>query len=75
MGTKRLTITEEAYDRLEAHKREDETFTDVIVRLTGGDRDVMKGFGNWAGDGLGEAVAEREADLDEDFEARQDELF
>lgn len=75
MGTKSLTITEDAYDRLKAHKREGESFTDVIVRLTGSERDVMKGFGAWADDGLGEAVDETNADLDEDFEDRQDALF
>lgn len=43
MGTKSLIITEEAYERLKEHKREGESFTDTILRITGDDRDLMKG--------------------------------
>ena len=35
MGTKNISISEEAYSRLAAEKRETESFTDVINRLTG----------------------------------------
>ena len=45
MTTKSLTITEEAYRHLKAHKRDDESFTDTILRLTRADRDVLAGFG------------------------------
>ena len=75
MGTKSLTITEEAYDRLKAHKREGESFTDTVLRLTGENRDIMKGFGAWEDTGLREAVEETREELDEDFQERQDELF
>ena len=34
MATKTLTITEDAYDRLSALKEEDESFTEVIRKLT-----------------------------------------
>ncbi len=34
MGTKTLTITQEAYERLRAHKGPSESFTDVVLRLT-----------------------------------------
>ncbi len=34
MGTKTISIKEEAYERLEKLKREGESFTDVINRLT-----------------------------------------
>jgi len=34
MATKRISITREAYDRLRARKGRDESFTDVILRLT-----------------------------------------
>lgn len=71
MGTKSLTITEEAYDRLKEHKREDESFTDAILRLTGSDRDVMKGFGMMSDvEGFREAVEETREDLDADLRER-----
>ncbi len=34
MATKTLSITEEAYNRLNSRKKEGESFTDVIKRLT-----------------------------------------
>lgn len=34
MGTHRILLTDEAYARLEAAKRDDETYSDVITRLT-----------------------------------------
>ncbi|ACV46405.1 MULTISPECIES: antitoxin VapB family protein [Halomicrobium] len=73
MGTKSLTITDEAYERLREHKREDESFTDVINRLTGSDRDVMKGFGAMSGvDGFREAVTATRDDLDGDLRERSE---
>lgn len=34
MGTKNIRLDEDVYERIEAHKREDETFSDAIDRLT-----------------------------------------
>jgi len=34
MASKNITITEDAYDRLKALKREDESFSDLVTRLT-----------------------------------------
>ncbi|MFC7080614.1 antitoxin VapB family protein [Halorussus caseinilyticus] len=71
MGTKSLTITEEAYDRLKEHKRDEESFTDTILRLTGSDRDVMKGFGMMSDvEGFREAVEDTRDDLDADLRER-----
>lgn len=71
MGTKSLTITEEAYERLKEHKREGESFTETILRLTGDERDVMKGFATMADvDGFREAVAESRDELDADLRDR-----
>jgi len=75
MGTKTITITEEAYDRLREHKRSDESFTETVLRLTGSDRDLMKGFGSMADvEGFRESVESTRDELDEDVRARTDDL-
>ncbi len=33
--SKNIRLSDEAYERLQAHKAEDETFTDVVLRLAG----------------------------------------
>ncbi|SEH40664.1 Predicted antitoxin, CopG family [Halopenitus malekzadehii] len=75
MATKTITVTEEAYERLREMKRDDESFTDVLLRVTGDERDVMKGFGAWKGAGLRDAVDDASDELDEDFKDRQNALF
>lgn len=73
MGTKSLTITEEAYERLREHKREEESFTDTILRLTGSQRDVMGGFGALSTvEGFREAVEDTRDELHGDFRDRAD---
>lgn len=71
MATKSLTITDEAYERLKAHKRDDESFTDTILRLTGSERDLMEGFGSMRDvEGFREAVEETREELDDDLRER-----
>jgi predicted CopG family antitoxin len=73
MGTKSLTITEEAYERLKEHKQDDESFTETILRLTGDDRDLMAGFGAMKDvDGFREAVEGTREELDDDLRERAD---
>lgn len=50
MGTKTVTITEEAYKKLKMEKMEGESFTEVIDRLTDKDKgrkDLMEFAGAW----------------------------
>jgi len=71
MSSKNITLTEEAYERLRSHKREDESFTDVVLRLTGAQVDPMEGFGAMEDvDSFRKAVDETRADLDTDLRER-----
>lgn len=73
MATKTITVTEEAYERLKKHKRDDESFTETVLRLTGDDRDVMAGFGAMSDvSGFREAVGETREELDADLRTRAD---
>jgi len=72
MATKTLTITEEAYERLKAHKREGESFTDTVLRLTEANQDVMRGFGRLADDeGFAAAAGRTREDLADAFAERR----
>ncbi|THE62952.1 hypothetical protein D8Y22_21110 [Salinadaptatus halalkaliphilus] len=72
MGTKTITITEAAYEALKEHKRDDESFTETIVRITGSNRDVMKGFGAMKDvDGFADAVESSRAEFDSDLRERE----
>ena len=67
--SKSVRLTEEAYERLDAHKRGDETFSDVVMRLAG-ERSLLDIAGVLSDD---EADALREA-VDERRDRRGDEL-
>ena len=59
--SKSIRLSEEAYDRLAAHKRDDETFSEVVLRLAG-ERSLMELagiLGDEEADALRDAVAER----------------
>jgi predicted CopG family antitoxin len=72
IGTKSLTITEEAYDRLREHKREGESFTETILRLTGAEHDPLEGFGAMRDvEGFREAVDSTRDELDTDLRNRR----
>lgn len=74
MGTKTISITETAYERLKEYKRNDESFSDVVNRLTRGEEDRMAGFGSWADTELHETVAAYQEEYDQEFGDRQDAL-
>ncbi len=67
--SKSIRLSEEAYERLAAHKREGETFSDVVLRLAG-ERSILEIAGVLSDD---EADALREA-VDERRERRAAEL-
>jgi predicted CopG family antitoxin len=78
MATKTLTITEDVYDRLKSMKRDDESFSDLLDRISGGEKDVMKGFGVFAdedGDKFIEGVERAREQMNDDFEERANDLF
>ncbi|MDZ7700895.1 MAG: antitoxin VapB family protein [Halobacteriales archaeon] len=52
MPTKTISIDEEAYERLRAHKRDGESFSDVVKRLAG-ERSWETVAGIWADDAEG----------------------
>jgi predicted CopG family antitoxin len=71
MATKTITITEDAYERLKARKRDGESFTETIIRITDGEREVMDGFGAMCDvEGFRTAVEETRAELDDDLRVR-----
>lgn len=71
MTTKNVTITEDACERLTALKREDGSFSNLVVGLTEGE-DTMTFAGSCPGPG---EHAPDSSNLDEDLQEHQDELF
>lgn len=67
--SKSIRLSEEAYERLAAHKREDETFSEVVLRLAG-ERSLLELAGILSDQ---EANALRDA-VDERRERRAEEL-
>lgn len=73
MATKTISLKEDAYNRLKDHKRGDESFTDVVNRLTESEADPLDSAGQFPG-----LADDREAfreKFDEDVTERERELF
>jgi len=47
MGSKTITISEKAYYALQREKLENESFSEVIIRLTKRFGKIMESFGKW----------------------------
>ena len=76
MGSKTITVTEKAYERLKAHKREGESFTDTLLRLAGERGGRWDGYGALRdADGFREAVEEGRKTFDEDATDRHRRIF
>lgn len=56
MGFKTLTISDEAYRKLQRLKERSESFTQVILRLSEGRGDIVRHAGGW------KDMTDREAD-------------
>ncbi|WP_435194381.1 antitoxin VapB family protein [Natronomonas sp. EA1] len=68
--SKSIRLSEDAYERLAAHKREGETFSDVVLRLAG-ERSLLELAGilsDEEADALAEAIDERRARRNSDLE-------
>lgn len=74
MATKTIRISEEMYERLKARKRADESFTDVIERLTDDNPDIYAGFGAWKGTDKPEAMREAHESLNENLDDAAEEF-
>ncbi len=70
MGTTTISLRDEAYERLKAAKREDESFSDVVLRLTTAPRTeeeiaaVAGGLGTDTAAAVAESAAEVRSDLE-----------
>lgn len=74
--SKSIRLSEDAYERLAAHKREDETFSDVVLRLAG-ERSLTELAGildDDQADAMREAVEERRARRSDDLETVADNM-
>ena len=67
MGTKTVTITEDAYKKLKMEKMEGESFSEVIDRLTDKDKgrkDLMEFAGAWKDFDVEEIIKEARKKFD-----------
>lgn len=69
MWTKTIRIREEVYERLKARKRPDESFSDLLDRLTDRDDQFERGFGALADIDFDAALDELGERLDDELRA------
>jgi predicted CopG family antitoxin len=74
MGTKTISLSEEAYDRLKRRKREGESFNDVVNRLAG-ERPLLDIVGTGQSeDGVEAAIKDTRGNFDRSTERLAAEL-
>ena len=74
--SKRIRLSDDAYERLAAHKREDETFSDVVLRLAS-ERSLLELAGilsDEEADALADAIEERRERRQAELDRVADEL-
>jgi predicted CopG family antitoxin len=74
--SKSIPLSEDAYERLAAHTREGETFSDVVLRLAG-ERSPLELAGiltNDEADAMRDAAEERRARREKDLESLASEM-
>lgn len=74
MGSTTISLNDEAYRRLKQFKREDESFSDVVFRLTDQERDLDRAFGALAGTGFHEGVEQARRELRDGMEENIEEM-
>ena len=67
MGTKTIRVREDVYERLAARKRPDESFSELLERLTDRKAAFETGFGSLKAVDFEGALGELEDQLDEEF--------
>jgi predicted CopG family antitoxin len=74
--SKSIRLSEEAYERLAAHKRENETFSDVVLRLAGERSllDIAGVLSDDEADAVREAVEERREQRGAELEESADRM-
>lgn len=72
MASKSLSVREEAYRRLKSFKGKGESFSDVIMKVTDGEKDFRKGFGSWEDkENVEKVIEEGRERLDKDLRSRK----
>lgn len=67
MGTKTIRVREDVYEALKAHKRPDESFSDLLERLTDRASGFEQGFGALSDVDFEPALDELDQHLDDAF--------
>ena len=67
MGTRTIRVRDEVYERLKARKRPNESFSDLLDRLTNRDEAFERGFGALADVDFESTLETLDASLEEEF--------
>lgn len=67
MGTKTIRVRDEVYEQLEAHERPDESFSDLLERLTDRTSGFEQGFGALADVDFERGLEKLDERLDAEF--------